>query len=229
MLIRGGFTPQAIKVVTCGIDVEKFQNHPAEARRPHSLIVVGRLMPPKGHKYLFDALLYVREQIPDIHLCVVGDGPLRARLELYIRRKGLTDHVFFTGRVSDAEKIALFWRSSIFVMPSLQEGFGMVLLEAMACGLPIVAFDLPVYQELLNLNCGYFVPKLNTQAMAAQIIHLLQNDEARAKMSAHNFQRAQLFDWESAAEMEEQFLHEALRLHSTRRPLLKRQPADGNL
>jgi glycosyltransferase involved in cell wall biosynthesis len=228
-LIRGGFPSERVKVVACGIDVKKFQDYPAGARCPHSLIVVGRLMPPKGHKHLFEALELVRQQIPDIHLHVVGDGPLRAGLELSVRQKGLEKHVLFTGRVTDAEKIALLWRSSIFVMPSLQEGFGMVLLEAMACGLPVVAFDLPVYRELLNSNCGYFVPKGDTQAMATQIIHLLQDDEARATMSAYNFRQAQLFDWESVAEAEEDFLLEMLRVRSPSKPLLNRQIADGQL
>ena len=209
-LMQAGVVPENIAVVPCGVSVENFKNsHPLE-RDSNSLIVIGRLVPQKGHVYLFDALTYVRELVPEVKLHVVGDGPIRSQLEQYVRQKKLHNNVVFTGRITDDEKRALLWSSSLFVSPSLQEGFGIVLLEAMACGLPIVAFDLPVYQEFVDSNCGFLVPKGDIQAMAKQIVYFLQDVEKREKVSAYNLVHVRQFKWDEVTSMAEQILYDIL-------------------
>jgi len=131
-------------------------------------------------------------------------------LEQYVRQKKLHNNVVFTGRITDDEKRALLWSSSLFVSPSLQEGFGIVLLEAMACGLPIVAFDLPVYQEFVDSNCGFLVPKGDIQAMAKQIVYFLQDVEKREKVSAYNLVHVRQFKWDEVTSMAEQILYDIL-------------------
>jgi glycosyltransferase involved in cell wall biosynthesis len=209
-LEQAGFASRDITVVPCGVDVEQFGDASFLERTPNSLIVVGRLVPQKGHRYLFNALKYVREHIPDIHLRVVGDGPMRIELESLAYREGLGNNISFIGRVTEEEKIALLRRSSIFVMPSLQEGFGIVLLEAMACGLPIVAFDLPVYQEFMDSDCGSLVPKMDSQAMATQIIRLLRDSGTRDRIGIHNLTYVRQFGWDRIAELEERVLQDVV-------------------
>jgi glycosyltransferase involved in cell wall biosynthesis len=93
-------------------------------------------------------------------------------------------------------------------MPSLQEGFGIVLLEAMAAGLPIVAFDLPVYREFMDDRCAIFVPKLDVVGMAEAIGQLLADEKCRQQMATYNQRRAQQFTWASVAQRKEQVLLE---------------------
>jgi glycosyltransferase involved in cell wall biosynthesis len=213
-LERAGFASGNIVVVPCGVDTEKFRNKTSVARRSNSLIFVGRLVPLKGHRYLLDALTHVREQVANVKLFIVGDGPIRPELELHVRDKGLEDNVVFTGRVTEEEKASLLWASSVFVTPSLQEGFGIVLLEAMACGLPIIAFDLPVYRELMDSHCGFLIRLKDSHAMAMQIARLLQDHETREKISLHNLKHAQQFRWDTMAELEEQVLRSVIEDYS---------------
>lgn len=205
-LVNGGITADRIEVIPLGVEQSDHLPDQDIARDSNTLIVVGRLMPQKGHTYLFRAFEMVRRQIPDTHLWVVGDGPLRERLSAVVREQGLANAVTFTGPVSEAEKINRLWQATIFVMPSLQEGFGVVLLEAMVCELPIVAFDLPVYREWFNGARAAFVPRLDSAALAQAIVHLLNNEAARHEMAAHNRRCAGQYSWQAAAAAEERCL-----------------------
>jgi glycosyltransferase involved in cell wall biosynthesis len=205
-LIKGGIQPERIKVIPLGVEEADYFPSKPITRQPNILLVVGRLMPQKGHSYLLDTFQLVRQQLPDTQLWITGDGPLRKRLAAMVREKGVADAVTFTGVVSETEKINRLWQSTLFTMPSLQEGFGAVLLEAMACELPIVAFDLPVYREWFNGATAAFVPRLDTNAFAKAIIQLLQDTERRQQMAAHNKASVSQFSWHAAAQMEEQCL-----------------------
>jgi glycosyltransferase involved in cell wall biosynthesis len=211
-LKQAGLPPNKITVVPCGIDVENHSTEVPTERDRNSLIMVGRLVPIKGHVYLFDALSLVRERLPEVQLRIVGDGPIRSDLQRYVQERGLGGNVVFTGRVTEEEKIQLLHSSSVFVSSSLLEGFGLVLLEAMACGLPVVAFDLPTYREFMDSRSGFLVPERDAQALAEHIIHLLEDDRTRARMSAHNLVHVQRYGWDRVAEAEEKVLSEQLAL-----------------
>lgn len=205
-LLRGGFPPAKVSVVPCGIHPEEFTLPTPPVRQKNQIVILGRLVKQKGHRYLLEALSTVRRAVPDVQLLIVGEGVLRPRLEKQVRALGLEGCVRFCGRVPHREKVRLLWQSSLFVMPSLQEGFGLTLLEAMACGLPVVAFDLPVFHELMDERCGRFVPRLDAQALAQAMIELLQNEGERGRMSAHNRAQVQQFSWENAAALLEMLL-----------------------
>jgi len=205
-LVNGGIPAERIQIIPLGVEqADHLPTKPVE-RRPNTILVVGRLMPQKGHSYLLDAFQLVNRQLPNTQLWVIGDGPLRERLLAATHDRGLADAVTFTGVIPEAEKVNRLWQATLFAMPSLQEGFGAVLLEAMACELPIVAFDLPVYREWFNGATAAFVPRLDTAAFAQAIIHLLQDKEAREKMAAHNKQCVAQYSWQTAGQMEEQCL-----------------------
>ena len=205
-LVNGGIQADRIQVIPLGVKKSDHMPDREIKRELNTLLVVGRLMPQKGHSYLLEAFDRVRRQIPDARLWVVGDGPLRERLSAVVREKGLANAVTFTGPVSEAEKVSRLWQATLFVMPSLQEGFGVVLLEAMVCELPIVAFDLPVYREWFNGARAAFVPRLDSAALAQAIVQLLQDKEARHEMAAHNRQCAGQYSWQTAAAAEERCL-----------------------
>lgn len=93
----------------------------------------------KGHSRVIRSLAEVRRAEPTVHYVIVGDGNGRAKLEARVAAQGQGDAVTFLGRVSDDEVLALYRSANVFVMPSTKEGFGIVFVEAAACGLPVIA------------------------------------------------------------------------------------------
>lgn len=106
------------------------------------LMTFGRLVSKeraKGFDEVLDILPELRRTHPDLAYVIAGDGPDRDRLEARVRALGIKEHVVFTGRVDEAEKADLYRMCDLYVMPSRGEGFGFVFLEAMACGIPVIA------------------------------------------------------------------------------------------
>jgi glycosyltransferase involved in cell wall biosynthesis len=105
------------------------------------LLTVGRMdseIRKKGFDAVIDALLLIRQRLPDIVYLVGGDGPDKSRLEAKVRNLGLQDIVRFTGFIAEKEKVDHYRVADAYVMPSEGEGFGIVFLEALACGVPVV-------------------------------------------------------------------------------------------
>ncbi|HKU18000.1 MAG TPA: glycosyltransferase family 4 protein [Candidatus Saccharimonadales bacterium] len=122
----------------------------ADKRKHKTILFVGRLDARKGVKYLLRAFKLLQEHRPDVSLVIGGDGAERSKLEMLAADLELKN-VQFLGYISDAEKIKLLQTSDLFCAPSLYgESFGIVLLEAMACGLVTVAGDNPGYESVLN-------------------------------------------------------------------------------
>ena len=130
-----------IRVVHCGIDLTRF---PAlgDRRRPSDrlrVLNVGRLVEVKGHGLLIDALGRLVAGGVDAELTIVGDGPLRAELDARVRDRGLSDRVRFAGRIGQDDILSFYERADVFALTSLAEGIPVVLMEAMATELPVVA------------------------------------------------------------------------------------------
>jgi glycosyltransferase involved in cell wall biosynthesis len=147
-LIAAGVSPDRIKVIPSGVDCVRFHPPSAEEKAaarsrlgctPEQVVLgaVGALEPRKAHRYLLDALALLRRRNRPVRLYIAGQGSLRSELEAESQRLDLADAVVFLGSIADP--LTLFWAIDIFVQPSLMEGLGVALLEAMACGLPAVA------------------------------------------------------------------------------------------
>src|SRR5262249_1051198 len=105
------------------------------------MLTVGRIAAGeryKGFDEVIDVLPKLRQRFPDLKYLIVGDGSERSRLEAQMRIRGLSDCVIFAGRIPESEKVAHYNLADVFVMPSYGEGFGIALIEAAACGIPIV-------------------------------------------------------------------------------------------
>ncbi|MBD8528785.1 MULTISPECIES: glycosyltransferase [unclassified Massilia] len=147
------------------------------------ILAVGRLVPYKGFDVLIEAAKYLQ---PGTAVVIVGGGPLRDTLQAAIDAAGLSDTVYLAGRLSDSALHSLFVRASLYCMPSTYraEAFGVVLLEAMAHGLPIVATDIPgsgvpwVNQHGLT---GLNVPVSDPRALADACIRILSSTEEHAR------------------------------------------------
>ncbi len=143
-------TDQHIEIIPNGISIRKYQ----VARNNHDdkkmILYVGRIEKRKGLKYLLQAFAEIQNEYPHAHLVIAGEGPDREKVEKLARELDVT-HVEFKGYVDEAEKLALLGDADVFCSPALYgESFGIVLLEAMAAGVPIVAGDNPGYKAVLQ-------------------------------------------------------------------------------
>lgn len=142
------------------------------------IISIGRLSSQKGFDYLIDAFAIFSKNFPDWKLKIAGDGELREELTTQISNHGLNDKIELLGVRQDI--VAILQESSIYVMSSRYEGFPMVLLEAMSCGVPAVSFDCPCGpRNIIKENCGFLVEPGNIQALADNIAILATDREKR--------------------------------------------------
>lgn len=148
-------------------------------------IIVGRYNSAKGYNYLIDAWKKVYQKHPDWIINIFGSGEYEDRVRKQILDNGLQDVVIMNHPTDHIMEEYL--KSSIYVMSSVFEGFAMVLLEAMACGLPCVSFDCPYGPRnvITDGEDGILVEYLNSQALADQICRLIENEELRKMMGSN--------------------------------------------
>jgi phosphatidylinositol alpha-1,6-mannosyltransferase len=188
-----------IRLLRNGVDMKQFHPgvDPSMVRARHGLnaaptiVTVGRLVPRKGQDMLIRALPAVRSAVPDTRLLVVGTGRDRRRLERLIRRHGV-EGVVFSGRVPWDELPAHHRAGTVFAHPNRgrwggleQEGFGVVFLEAQACGVPVVAGRSGGSPEaLVDGRTGLLTDGTSRQAVATALIALLADEDRRPAMGA---------------------------------------------
>ena len=190
--------PGDYEIVPNGIDVDGFQR----ARpRPRNLaggrrvvLSVGRLEPRKGVDTLIRAMTLVQEAVPDALLVIVGDGSERAALEALA---GDNDNVLFVGHVTDAELPAYVQAADVVCSAALGgESFGIVLLEAMACGKPIVASRIEGYEALVgSKGCACLVTPGDADALAAALTAVLKSPEEAQRLGQAGVAAAREYDW----------------------------------
>lgn len=199
-------------VVPNGVDVEPFRRAaPAHLPSGRKILFVGRLDPRKGFPIAVDAFAFLAHEFPDLQLIVVGDGPQRdavARLEPDIRRR-----VTMVGGVRHALLPPYHAAADLFVAPSTgRESFGIVLVEAMAAGLPVVASDIPGYREVVrNGMDGLLVPPNDAESVAWAVRKVLTDPALAERLRAAGHARGERFRWEVVTVEIEAAYREALR------------------
>lgn len=164
-----------INVVHCGINdtfqaVQNRHSTPPEK----TLVCVGRLCEQKGQLILLEALDKLIQNNVNIHLTLVGDGPLRLELETWIKAHGLEPHVTFTGWATEAEVKDYILNATLFVLPSFAEGLPVVLMEALALGVPVISTYVAGIPELVQQGKnGWLVPAGCPQALADSLAQAL--------------------------------------------------------
>ncbi|HKG12267.1 MAG TPA: glycosyltransferase [Pyrinomonadaceae bacterium] len=183
---------------------------PAGERPGGPLVVAcGRLKPLKGFAHLIDALAEVRKTVP-AHLWIVGEGEQRAELERKVERLGLKGCVRLLGFRQNPYKYMA--AADVFVLSSLFEGFGNVIVEAMACGTPVVATDCPYgpREIIRDGESGILVEPASADSLARGISRVLADAELKRRLAANGFERARDFEAEAiAGEYGELFLRVA--------------------
>ena len=133
---------------------------------------------------------------PHYRLVIVGDGPQRITLQQLAGRLGIEHRVTFTGRLPQHQVKKWMRRAKVFVLPSTEEGMGVVLIEALASGTPVVASKVGGIPDVVTSDVGILVPPKNSQALANALRGILQNPSDWDKMSHRARQRAvELYDW----------------------------------
>jgi glycosyltransferase involved in cell wall biosynthesis len=146
---------------------------------------VGRLTETKGHACLLDAFASISGDMPQARLILVGDGKLRGKLEQKAGTLGVSSRVIFTGYREDAH--ALLRGFDIFVFPSLAEGLGVALIEAMASGLPVIASDVGGIPEVTgSVNCGRLVPPGDQASLASAMQEIARQDIEQRRVLGEN-------------------------------------------
>lgn len=198
------YFPGESVIIPNGIDSARFAARellplPSWNDGRHNILFVGRMDERKGFRHLLRAFPYIQKQVPGARLLVVGafDENAIAQYRRYTRTHNLKD-VHFIGRVS-AEELPRYYRTAtLFCAPSTgSESFGLVLLEAMAAGVPIIASDIPGYRGLLEgEHVGLLVPQGNEHELARAAVALLQDPARRDQMSARGGRIAREYDWD---------------------------------
>lgn len=154
----------------------------------NNIISVGRIEKEKGFEDLIKIVDIISKKNNKIHLYLIGDGSLLPKLKNEAKEFGVEKNITFTGKINDINKLNEFYKeSSIYVMTSYTESFGIVLLEAMSNGLPCIGFDCADGAKNLLAENGILVSNRDNEKMANEILNLLGNDKQWHKMSKKGY------------------------------------------
>ncbi len=188
-----------IDVIPNGINTSNFFPKARELS-PARLLFVGRLVYQKGGDILLDALERVKDRKWD--LSIVGDGPRRPDWENQADKLGISDRIHFMGWLDKADLLEQYQKANIFVLPSRHEGMPNVVLEAMGCGLPVIATRIAGSEDLvLDGTTGYLIKPDNPQELTEAIIKLIDHKEDIQRMGDASRSRViESFSWDSVAD-----------------------------
>jgi L-malate glycosyltransferase len=179
-----GINQEKVYITPNAVDVEKFnpkkKDLPSDIKISHDkpvILFVGNLVFQKGVEYLLEAKKIMKN---DAELVIVGDGPLRPELEMKVRDEKIQD-VVFTGARRDVDKIMP--SGTVFVLPSISEGFPITILEAMASGLPVVATNVGGISEVMSEQVGIMVNPSSPTELASALDKILENETLRNDMN----------------------------------------------
>jgi len=207
LAVRNGAPEEKVHVIYNGTDPELFVPAPDEVESD-MVLTVGRLVPRKDVPTLMKALRTVRDTVPDAHLVVVGDGPERPRLERMAGKLGLEDAIRFTTFVSEDRLRALYRQAGVFVLPARYdpagrdiEGFGIVLLEAMASGRPVIGARVGGIPSAIRESWGRLYTPENAVELAAHLKALLEEPRLANQMGMSGRQAVEgIYNWKYIAQ-----------------------------
>jgi glycosyltransferase involved in cell wall biosynthesis len=197
---------EKITVVPNGIDLERISKIEPEGsrtssgldRKVYDVIFAGRLIKEKNVDVLIKAIALSKANSPNIKCCVVGDGPEREVLVRLSDELGIRENVDFVGFQEHETLIAKIKASKVLVLPSSREGFGMVVIEAFACGVPVITVreKYNAAQGLVENEINGLIVELEDREIAKSIERLIVEDSNYKKMSEAALQKAKKYDWD---------------------------------
>jgi glycosyltransferase involved in cell wall biosynthesis len=187
-----GVDKTKIRLVPNGVDTERFKpsgecetmKHQIGLNDKLCVLFVGRLIPRKGLPFLLEAAQHVLREFSQTMFVIVGDGPLKNNLRAHLEKMNLVDNFVFLGDVKEKVLPALYNCADVFVLPSIQEGQGIALLEAQATAKPVVAFNVGGVSEVVLDKATGFLMKPDSHLLAEAVLKLLANHSLRKKMGS---------------------------------------------
>jgi len=198
------FPDYPLRVIPNGIDTEAYRPGLAPIRHLKddnlNILFVGRLEKRKGVGDLLRAFQFMQSRVPKVRLIIVGDGPLRGKVESYVSRHRLPN-VVLAGYVPESVKPRYYDSADIFCAPATgAESFGIVLLEAMASGLPVVATEIAGYMSVLEPGRdSVTVQPKSWRELGASLVILARDAELRGRMGAYAHEKARRYSWDAVA------------------------------
>jgi len=164
------------------------------------ITAVGRLTPQKGFDDLIRAYPAIRRAVPESRLVIVGEGHMRAELESIAEQEHVRDFTTFAGFINDSELVAGLRSSDVVVVPSRFEPFGIIALEAMAAGVPLVVSRVGGLAEIVEDSVdGIEVEPNNPSAIAAATVRILSDRELASRLATRGEEKAKTYSWENVA------------------------------
>jgi glycosyltransferase involved in cell wall biosynthesis len=183
-----GVQAEKVIVVPNGVDTEKFT--PSYQAREPLIVAVGSLIERKGMRYAIQAMVQVSQHLPTYQLAIIGDGPQYAALSQLAEALGIASRVKLIGIQPHDKIIEWLRRASLFVLPSLEEALGQVILEALATGTPCVGTRVGGIPDVITPDVGRLVPPADPTALADAIVAMLANPAHWQAMSENARHRA---------------------------------------
>ena len=206
-LVKRGIRKESVEVIYNGADI-KLAERVKKQNKSYDLIYVGRLNYQKNLSLLVESINIAKDNLPGIKVCIIGGGAEKKRLLNLIKKYGLEKNFDFLGEIKDRKRIFSLMKSSkVFVLPSLLEGFPLTIVEANACGLPVITTKTEwnnTSEYISNGKNGIFAhPDKND--FSGKIVYLIKNEKIREKMAKIGKKRAENFDWDKIAEKAEEY------------------------
>jgi glycosyltransferase involved in cell wall biosynthesis len=200
-LLAYGFEEENLFFVENAVDHEKHRPLGTPPSTAPLIGYVGRVKKYKSIDHLLRAFKIVRATKPDVRLAIVGDGDSRASLEELARSLQVNDAVTFTGYLPLEEKVKLINQMYLVVNTSSKEGWGLTVTETNACGVPVIASNVPGLRDaVIDGTTGWLYEYGNIQELASKMILLLDNPRQRSEFAAAGLRYAKTFSWESSAD-----------------------------
>jgi glycosyltransferase involved in cell wall biosynthesis len=197
-----------VETIPNGVDKAAFETRPAPDGPKH-LLYLGRLeIPHKGVDFLLEVYSRLGEMVGEESLpplVVAGDGPDGKTIKRLARCTGLSHKIRFPGRVEDGEKYRLLADSYAVLMPSMYETFGMVAVEALAAGSPLVTFDVGPLREVTGDQWARLVPLFHKERFAEATVNLMRDPDRRAELREGGRRWARQYEWDRIALQQEDF------------------------
>jgi len=205
-LNKMGLAPDRMFDSHLGVSLKNIQSAVGQPH-DHQVVVLGRLTRNKGVFDLPDIWARITSALPDSKLLIIGDGPERNNLTECFKAAGLSGNVEFAGFIEEQNKYSILKGSKVLLAPSREEGWGIAVCEAMACGLPVVAYDLPAYHSVFRQ--GILTVSIGDKAgLADHVVKLLKDEELRQETGRAAYQQSLEYDVTVIAQQQWSWLQE---------------------
>ncbi|MDF7808349.1 glycosyltransferase family 4 protein [Pontiellaceae bacterium B12219] len=209
-LVQMKVPEEHVRVIYNGADLSRYQ--PSDEPKKPFMIWIGRIQKYKGPIDACQVLEKLQNEFQSLELVIVGDGPFRPQLERYITEHGLQHKVRLTGFIDGAEKIKLLQQASVHLQSSYKEGWGLSVIEANACGCPVVANNTTgLCDSVVNGKTGLLYDFCSVEDAASKVRKILTDSRLARSLSVEGLKRASEFSWVRNSEEMIQYLEESCR------------------